>query len=307
VKEHKRTEEEQKDLIFDIFSEWRNSTHSDRTQTYFFQLCEQIYKWYKDYRPKQVDSIGLEIATVINNFLNKDKKLNLPKDKDKFFGYLNTSLINEGADSDHEYKKNDNIKIPNKTIRIPIGKKRKLKKVDEAIKMKESDIGRELNPDERRQVISKWFKIPEYVKLLNVKNLGSISYTSNNENDEVDVLNFVDNPSFDPLDEYINKTDMETVLEAVKTLLGKKQERARDCYRALFTLHCIKNELKGLYPILDQEIIDAFHKHGKNLNLYEIYQKYHPNAQKSGAEAMASTNLREFLNAIETYIKGKNQ
>jgi hypothetical protein len=58
VREHTRTEEQQKDLIFDIFSEWQNSTYSDRTQTYFFQLCEQVYKWYKDYRPVKADDMG---------------------------------------------------------------------------------------------------------------------------------------------------------------------------------------------------------------------------------------------------------
>jgi len=305
VKEHIRTEEQQKNLIFRIFSEWQDSTCSDRTQTYFFQLCEQIYKWYKDYRPKEVDDMGWEITKVIDNFLKEDKELNLLKDKYGFFKYLNRSLINKRAGSDREYKKNDNVEIQNNTIRIPRGEIRKLKKVDKVIEMKESDIGRELNPDERRQVISKWFKMPEYVNLLNVKNLGSISYTSDNENDEVDVLNFVDSPSFDPLDEYINKTDMGTVLEAVKSLLDKKQERSRDCYRALYTLYCIKKDLRGLYPILDQEIIDAFYKDGKNPNQDEIYQKYHPKAKKKSAEVMASKNLNEFLNDIETYLRDK--
>jgi len=141
---------------------------------------------------------------------------------------------------------------------------------------------------------------------LNVKNIGSL-YTANSENDEINVLDFYDAHSEDPLDDYINKTDMETVQAAVKSLLDKKQARSRNCYRALFTLYCIKKGLDGLYPILDQKIIDSFHKHGKKPKQYKIYLKYHPEADKKSAEAEASKNLHEFLNDIKTYLKEKNK
>jgi len=300
VKEHKRTEEQQKDLIFITFSEWQNSTHSDRTQTYFLQLCEQIFKWYKDYRRKEAENMGLEIATVINNFLNKDKKLTFPKDKDGFFKYLTTALSNELADSYNEFDED-------KTIRIPKEVKARVKRLREFITWEESRLGRKLTIEEREKGVTEFFKEQAYINLLNVEYISSILFPGNDEDDEIDGLNKITTHSVDPLNEYINKTDMETVLEVVKSLLGKKQERARDCYRALFTLYCIKNEYKGLYPILDQEIIDTFHKHDKKPKQYEIYLKYHPETDKKSAEAMASTNLREFLNDIETYLKEKNQ
>jgi hypothetical protein len=41
----------------------------------------------------------VEIATVIDKSINKNEKLNIPKDKDGFFKYLNTSLSNERAGS----------------------------------------------------------------------------------------------------------------------------------------------------------------------------------------------------------------
>jgi len=306
------TEEQQKDLIFKIFSEWQDSTCSDRTQTYFLQLCEQIYKWYKDYHPKDVNNMGLEITSVINSFMNKDSKLNLPKNKDGFFRYLNTSLNNERVGFDREYEKIDPkseiIKISNNTIKIPREKRRKLRKIEDAIRMKENYKGEILTFEERRQVISKWFKEPEYVNLLNVINIGSILYTNNDENDETDILNFIDTHSVDPLNEYIKKIDTEAVIEAIKSLLDEKQERSRDCYRALFTLHCVENikDFEYLYPVLDKNILKTCQKDGKNLNQYEIYQKYHPSVQKSSAEAMASTNLCEFLKDIKTYLKEKN-
>jgi hypothetical protein len=294
---YKKTEEQQKDLIFDIFSQWQNSTYSDRTQTYFLQLCEQIYKWYKDYRPKKADDMGLEISEVINNVMNKEKKLNIPKDKDGFFKYLNTALSNERAGSFREFDED-------KTIRITKEVKAKLKKSREYIIGEERQLGRKLTYDERIKGISEWFKEQEYVDLLNVINVGRISYASNDENNEIDTLNFIYTHSYDsPLDEYIKKTNMETILETVKSLLNKKQERARDCDRALFTLYCIKNDLKGLYPVLDQEIIDSFHKDGKEPKQYVIYLKYHPKVQKSSAEAMAAKNLGEFLKEIKTCLK----
>jgi hypothetical protein len=123
------------------------------------------------------------------------------------------------------------------------------------------------------------------------------------------VLNYADTRSDDPLIDYIKKTDKETVREAVKSLLDKKQERARDCYRSLFTLHCIENykDFEKLTPVLDSKIIETWQKDMKKPKQYEIYQMYHPNSQKSGAEVMASTNLKEFLNDIKTCLKEKNQ
>jgi hypothetical protein len=296
VKERIRTEEQQKDLIFKIFSEWQDSTCSDRTQTYFLQLCEQIYKWYKDYHPQKVDDMGLEIADVIDNFMNKDKKLNIPKDKDGFYKYLNTALSNEKNASFREYNENDIIKIQKE-------KKQKLRKVKDSIRLKESQLGKKLTSSEREQIIYRFFKKQEYIDLLNSINVGSISYTNDDENNEIDLLNYVKTSSDDPLlVEYITRNNMEAFQEVVKSLLNKKQKRSRDCYKALFTLYCIKNDLRGLYPILDQEIIDSSHKDDKKLKQYEIYLKYHPETDKKGAEAMASTNLHEFLNDIVTCL-----
>jgi len=91
--------------------------------------------------------------------------------------------------------------------------------------------------------------------------------------------------------------------------LDKKQERSRDCYRALFTLHCIENykDFEKLYSILDGKIMELWQKDIKMPKKYEVYQTYHPNAQKSSAEAMASINLREFINNIEICLKEKNK
>ena len=301
MKSHKRTEEQQKDHIFAIFSKCRSETAPDRLQIYYPTLCGEIYLWYKDFLSVNVNEMGVEITKVINCFTKVGNKSNIPNDKDGFFKYLTSSIKREKISSHYEFDENAIINIPKE-------KKRKLKEVEGFIRMKESQLGRKLTTEEQIQGISKWFKKQEYVDLLNLINVGSISYASNDGKNKIDALNNADIPFNDPLfSEYKTKTDMETVQEAVKSLLDKKQERSRDCYRALFTLYCIENykDFEKLYPVLDSQILKTWQKGGKNQNQYEIYQKYHPNTLKSSAEAMASTNLREFLNALENSLKEK--
>jgi len=299
VKNHKRTGEQQKDLIFDIFSKCRGGTASSRLQVHSSLLCEQIYLWYKDYLFADVDKMGLEITKVVNRFIKDENISKIPDDKDGFFKYLNTSIKKEKTAFFRENNEKD-------TIKIPKAKKRKLREVEDFIRMKESQLGRKLTNDERKKSISKWFKEQEYVDLLNSVNVGGISHAGNGGGSETDI---VDTLSGDPLADYINKTNREAVLEAVKSVLDKKQERAKPCYRALFTLYCIENykDCKELFPVLDKNILEICQKEGKNPNQYEIYQEYHPNAKQASAEAQASKNLGEFLCDIETYLKEKNQ
>ena len=306
VKNHKRTEEQQKDYIIDIFSKCHSETDTGRLQVYYPILCEQIYIWYRDYLLIDVDKMGLEIARVINRFIKNENISKIPDDKDGFFKYLNTSIKREKADFYREYNEDETIKIPKE-------KKQKLRQIEDFIRMKESQLGRKLSSDEKLQSVSKWFKKQEYIDLLNSLNVGSISYINKDGGDEIDALNLKAAPVYnshisnDPINIHIRETDMEIVSEAVKSIIEKKQTRSRDCYRALFTLHCIENykDFEMLCPVLDNQILDAWYKQGKKIKQYEIYQKYHPNAQKSSAEAMASKNLSEFLNDIEAYLKEK--
>ena len=297
MKNHKRTEEQQKDYIFDIFSECRSETVSDRRQVYYPILCEQIYKWHRDYLLIDVDERGLEIANVIKRFLEDDKKV--PRDKSGFFKYLHTSLKNEIANSHRVYNENDTIKIPKE-------KKRKLREVEDYIRMQESQLGRKLTATECTKGISEFFKNQKYVDLLKVLNVGSLSYTSNDGNDEIDTLNYAETLSDDPLDEYLSKYGLEKVRKAIMAVLSKRQKRAIACNKALFTLHCIKKHFLGLYPVLDQDVIDSFHREEKKLTQYEIYQKYHPKADRNSADALASKLLREFNNDLNAYLAEKN-
>ena len=293
-------EELLKDKIITIFSEHRKEPSSDRRQTDFGRLCTQIYIWCRDYRFKNnINKMGLEISNVTKRIMKDENLSKIPDEKDDFFKYLNTSINREKAAYHRESNENDTIKIPKE-------KKQKLREIEDFVSMKESQLGRQLTSDEKILAISKWFKKQEYIDLLNVLQVGSISYTSNDGDNEIDALNYLSPTSDDPLSEYLETTDKELAMEAVKTLIeNKNKESSRDCYRALFTLHCIESYkgFENLYPVLDSKILETWRKNGIKPKQYEIYQEYHTNAQKSSAEAMASKNLRDFLNEIEAYLK----
>jgi hypothetical protein len=307
------TEEQQKDLIFNTFLEYQNTICPD-TQKYYLKLWENVYKLYVNY-PNKNDNMGLAIERVIKRFIENISKI--PKDKDGFFRYLNTSLTHEGVGSDHEYTtKNGNIRISNSIIKIPREKERKRKEIKDLIEMLESQLGRRSTSDEKIQFISKWYRVTnieaiEYFELINKKNVSNLD-SRNNDGEENNTLDTKDlkqplSSSYkNPKDTFFENLDVSIIEEAVKFVLNKKQERARDCYKELFTLYCVKKNLKQLYPFLDQEIIDSSHKEGKKPKQYEIYLKYHDGIDKKSAEPQAATNLHEFLNEIKTYLKEKN-
>jgi hypothetical protein len=291
-------EERLKTVIYDIYTRLFYETVSDRWQVYCGQIWEKIVLWCDKYNYLEINTneMGIEIYNVIKRLVKNNNEI--IKNESEFFYILRKSMKN----AENEYIRNNEQSL----IKISKEKEQKLKRVDDSIRMKESQLGRKLTNDEKIQCISKWFKKQEYVDLINSKNVVSILYTSNDGNDEIDRLNFDCTHSVDPLDEYINKTDMKIILEAVKYLLDKKQERSRPCYKALFTLYCIKNDLKGLYPVLDQEIIDSYSNDAKKPTQYEIYLKYHSGIDIESAKAEASKNLHEFINNVKSYIKEKN-
>ena len=153
--------------------------------------------------------------------------------------------------------------------------------------MKKSELGRNLSKDEQIQAISNWhgISIKRAKNIVKAMDISSIDFTNNKKDkngNRIDILDsattslYMESIFINPLDEYLIKTDRKYILEAVEYLLNKKQERARDCYRALFTLHCIENyrNFEEFYPVLDKSILETWQKGGKNPNQYEIYQKY---------------------------------
>jgi hypothetical protein len=85
----------------------------------------------------------------------------------------------------------------------------------------------------------------------------------------------------------------------------RKQQRARDCLRALFTVKYIDSlvDFAGAFPFIDTAIVETYKKEGKRPNRYDIYLKYHPNSTQKSAEASASRQLEEFEQELSLELK----
>jgi len=268
VEKSKENEEILKDKIFLYFSNSLNEPN--RQQVYIGQLSGLIYEWYRDYfRIKDkisINDMGLEIVRITINLL-KDKKENI-KNSNNLIGYLSTIFKNKTIEYYRKYDK--------------FGSRER----KDVIRMFESHLGRKLTETERTERINRWYDYDNAMK-----EEGS-SFTSNNI-------------SQNPLSIYINSENAAIIRQAIKTVLDKKQDRSRDCLRALLTLRLI--DFEDLHPVLDSKIIDRCRQPTAKLRQYEIYQEYHPETTtKDGAEAQASKNLKDLLSSIEKYIKEKN-
>jgi hypothetical protein len=306
VEKRKEKEEQQKNLIFNIFLKCQSELPSDRQQVHFSQLCEQIFKWHRDYLSGSIDNVGVEIVVVIRRIIKNGKITGILKDKEDFFHYIKTALRNEKAASHRKYESG--------IIKMSKEQKAKLKATEDLIRMQESNLGRKLTGEKRSLCISKWFKNHEYVSIKKAMNLGGLS-TRTDDSNERDLLNFAatnltTGSSFNsPIDEYIYNENKKEIIEAAQFLLNKKQERSRHCYKSLFTLYCIEKlkDFEFLHPVLDHKILKTWKKDGIKPKQYDIYKKYHPNAMKNSAEAIASKMSREFLEDLEARLKEKVQ
>jgi mannose/fructose/N-acetylgalactosamine-specific phosphotransferase system component IIB len=318
VKKNLKSEEDLKNDIFIAYSEFRNETLSDRRQVCFELFYELTIRWCKDYifiEDKEC-LISVELWNALVRFKINEKTV--PKERNNFFYYLKKTLKN----IENEYFNNEEI------IHIPKNKKEEFTQIEKIIEIKESNLGRKLIPTEEEQTISSWFGITkekareliDEMRMIDARVVSLDRETDDGTGNMYDMYDlnlkslFEPNISYDQKDEPIEKhknLDLCDVVEAVKYLLENTQERSRDCYRALFTLHCIDNgiekcnDFEKLYPLLDSEIMETWQKDKKKLNQYVIYQKYHPNSSKETAENKASANLRKFLNDIKAYCERK--
>ena len=185
--------------------------------------------------------------------------------------------------------------------------------VGEIIITKESNAGRKITENERRQCVSEWFGITEYSKLVNLINICSLESVSRNigYDNEINLLNskakplYMENPSIDPQDEYFAKLGVLEIREALELVLQNTQEKTRECYRALFTAYCIDRSIdfEGLAPLLDSETLETYLKDGKKPKQHEIYLKYHPEAKKTSADAISSKMNKDFFQKLYLILK----
>jgi hypothetical protein len=298
VEKQRKTEEQLKADILNTYSSYFNETSTDRRQVGFARICETIVSWCTDYLGIKANEMGLEIFNAVKRLV-KDDNTNVPKNETGFFKYLNTVLYT----AEKEYLRNDEAD----GIHIPSGIRRKQKKVDDIIAAKESNVGRKLTENERRQYILNWFTMAEYAELMNLKKIAGLNTSDDNG---IDLLNskvkpsYMESASINPQDEYFTKLDMQNIKNVLGIIFKNTQERSRECYRSLFTAYCIEKGINfaPFFSVLDNEILDTFKRDKKKPNQYEIYQKHHPESPKATAEAIASKMTKDFLIKLQVSL-----
>jgi len=289
VAKPQKTEEQLKADIFNVYSKCREEQSSDRRQVYVLQLCDFIFRWCTSYNivPK-AEEMGLEIFNAVKRIA--EKTLNEEKE---FFSYLSRTLKN--AEAEYYRKDVSNInKLP-----------REVKEIEKFISLQENNAGKMLSEEEKIEIISKWFnknekKAKECLTRIENKNVVSLT-TFDDEEKEIDIPDL----NNDPESTFFSKINTPDFRKAVESVLRSKQERTRECYRALFTAYCIDNSIdfEGAASVLNAGILGKYRKDGEKPKQYEIYQKYHPEVKKESAEVRASEMLKTFLNDLKTVLK----
>ena len=279
-----KTEEQLKADIFNVYSKCKEEQSSDRRQVYVLRLCDFIFRWCISYNivPK-AEEMGLEIFNAVKRIAKKT--LNEEKD---FFSYLSRTLKN--AEAEYYRKDISNInKLP-----------REVKAIEKFISLQENNAGRMLSEEEKIKCISKWFnktekKAKEYLKRIENKDISSLTAFDGEEKDIPDFNNNPENMFFSKLGKTAD------IRKAVESVLQSKQERTRECYRALFTAYCIDNSIdfEGAALVLNTEILENHLKNGIRPDQYEVYKMYHPEVKKESAEVRASEMLKTFLNDLK--------
>ena len=277
----------------------------------------------------------LEIWKALKRCL---KSLTAPGDENEWLKYLTSALYNARK---KYYSKEDptGLKVSAKTKKV-------IKSMEDFLKA----AGTPMTSTKAIQDFSRWHNIDEkkaryYYELMNRPN--DISLDIETEDGEMSILDldtqlpYLAETSNDPVEKYVQKIlkgkNAPLVYEAIQATLDKQQRRARDCYRALFTVFCIDHGIifEENPPFIDNEIMEEydggeeFKEHRNKLlgnnrieyikllrnnriecnitkkkpNQYEVYMKHHPETKQGSAMVLSTKMLRKFLNDLHFALK----
>ena len=289
----KQKDEEIKTNIINVYSKYKEEESSDRRKVYRGQLCGLVFKWCKDHLYREADEMGVEIVEAVKRCAEKGK---MPEE---FLEDLGGALY---------YAKN--LYYRNR-VEGALREPRIIKEIKKIIKTEEANEGRVLTLDERVECIRRLIPMHEKTIRAHLTNMDRrFEPVDEKGNDNIESRaghSLTINASIStPQEESVKDSEMETIRDALETVLNKAQNKMKAFYKALFTLRCIDNNIKHyqkLWPILDNEILDVYWKTLTVPDQYEIYMKYHPGAQKSTAEANASKMSKKFFADLDKVIK----
>ena len=301
---NKKTEEEQKDIIFDIYTKCQKETDSDRSQVFIGQLWDLIFKYN---RKLKKDDMGREIFMVVRRLVKKNYT-----QKTDFLKILNTSIKN----AENEYYRNHKtslLGLTRKDVKI-------LKDMGRIMRMGDENAGRILTEVEHIQRISKWMNIEEnevkkYLDIENRKPVGYFDKEGNNLlNSQKAFTPYIENTSLTPENEFFRKRikskEADNLCNIIETIIKEKRfnidpENKRKCYRALITNYFLddKMAIETLYSVLDKDIIEYYREKKEKPNDKDIFQKYLNNPNQDSASSQASELLADFKSRLRALNK----
>ena len=296
----KETETELKTRILVSYTKYFGESLPDRRKVYLGQLWEFTFKWCRGYIfYKETEEMGVEITKKVQECAEKKKT------PEKFMEDLISSLYN----ARNQYYRNK--------VEGALRKNRKIiKDIDKIIATEEANEGRKLTNDERVNRICRYIPMRKETIREHLKSMDRIfvKYAHDYDDEDEVVESMAGNsltaqgPISDPEGETLEDSEAEIIKDALETVLNESQEKMKPFYRALFTMRFIKKNknYQRLIPSLNGEILEMFKKNKKIPTQYEIYMKYHPEAEKSTAEANASQMSKKFFAALEKAIQEKH-
>jgi len=306
-------EEELKNRIYQNFLDIPVDPSLDNKKP-AYKFADSIFRWCSGYQFKwKANRIGKEILELAEHFA--EKKLYIleeTKTKEYFFGYLTNSIKFKIAESYREEPK---------LIEIPKEKKAKISLIHKTRETLRHNLEREPTNKELlsgTQVFMQDMTEKDFIELMrlyHMQYISSLEIESNDEENETDVLNNKETkkPSggesyLDPHALVINKENAKIISNAVKKILYKNQDRTREEKRALFTGFCIDNNIlfDELIPVLNADLLDAFHISEKKYAQYEISLMYKPNITKESAYTRACDMLGDFKAKLVSFLEKNN-
>jgi hypothetical protein len=312
-------EKQLKNQIYNIYSELKNGTSSDR-QKDIEKLADKVFRWCLEYSfakdddkyntVKMANNMGWEVFDfVVNGLFDKKGKanetLNIPEGEDGFFRYLKGSLNTGRISAINDMLKNE------KGFESKKWKKRKLKEYEEYLGILEQNMGRAPSVEEKIQHLCIKFGITEKQVHKDLELIERQTLSLEEGDSEFTVLDsgktkhFDGRPaSDDPEDDFLADMNTALIRDNVEKFLGGRQDRTKEVFKELFTLACIKKvkNYKELIPVLSDRIVKGHKKDGETLTQAKIYLYHHPGIKPESAEARASNMWGE----MRTWLKSSH-
>lgn len=293
---HQKTEEQYENEIFSLYQKLINEPADDRRQVFVLQFLDLLSKWSINcFFRNSTYEYWEEITEAVFRIAKYRENPLIFENANYFFRYLKVSLSRAKAEYHRKHKKEEN-----EHIYLPPGMRKKLKEIEDFIRLKECELERQLSDYEKESEAAIWFNLPKkkirYYLELNAKvNVISINDAS-----------FKNIPDTRQIIEDNEPEKIEKLKMALESVFADKQEKTRPFHKALFTAQCLNGGIdikflsvyfEYLNEYIDTEIWETYEKHGTIPIDKEIFLKFYPESKNPSQDV--SNRLKVFRDKLK--------